>query len=161
VSDYLCTIPDLERVVGERPATGRPGNRRTDTMHNLVDHPRIGVLAFVPGDPRTRELRGTAGISDDDTIRAPMAVQGKVPAAALVVDVHHVELRVDPAIEASGLWDTSHHLAPDTLPRASRIWTDHVKLNDDPGLAAKAMRAAVNEKLLRVGIKQDYEKNLY
>jgi PPOX class probable FMN-dependent enzyme len=139
----------------------RPGNRRTDTMHNLVDHPRLGVLAFVPGDPRTLELRGTARITDDPAVREPMAVQDKVPAAAIVVDVDHVDLRHDPAVEAAGLWDTSHHVDPATLPRGSRIWTDHVKLNDDPGLAAKAMRAAINEKMMRVGIDQDYKKNLY
>lgn len=139
----------------------RPGNRRTDTMHNLIEHPRIGVLAFVPGDRRTLELRGTAQITDDPAIREPMAVEGKVPAAAIVVDVDHVDLRSDAAVEAAGLWDTGHHVDPETLPRGSRIWTDHVKLNDDPGLAAKAMRAAVNEKMMRVGIDQDYRKNLY
>lgn len=36
VDEHTLAIPD------------RPGNRRTDTFHNLLDNPRIGLLALVP-----------------------------------------------------------------------------------------------------------------
>lgn len=149
LDDVTIAIPD------------RPGNHRTDTMHNLVDHPRIGLLAFVPGDPRTLELRGTARITDDAAIRGLMAIEGKTPAAAVVVDVDHVEVRRDPAIEAAALWDASRHVVAGSLPRGATIWTDHVKLNDDPGPDNELMRSLVDEEMLGAGIDHDYETNLY
>ena len=30
----------------------RPGNRRTDTLHNIVGTPEVALLVLVPGDER-------------------------------------------------------------------------------------------------------------
>ena len=38
----------------------RPGNRRTDTLHNLMDDPRIALLAMKPGSRHVAEIRGSA-----------------------------------------------------------------------------------------------------
>lgn len=139
----------------------RPGNRRTDTLHNLLTDPTVGFLALVPGDDRVLEVRGTGRITTDEDVRAAMEVNGKVPKAALVIDVAHAELRDEPALAASGLWDPSRHVAPGTLPKGTKVWVDHVKRNQDPGLAAKAARKLVNEAMMNKGIEADYRKNLY
>lgn len=149
LDDTTVAIPD------------RPGNRRTDTLHNLVDRPDIGLLALVPGDGRALELRGRAHVTDDAAVRAGMEVNGKVPKAAVVVEVDHVALRAEPALAAARLWDTTRHVEPGTLPKATKVWVDHVKRNDDPGLAAKAARKLANEKVLSKGIDHDYRTNLY
>jgi uncharacterized protein len=149
LDDQTVAIPD------------RPGNRRTDTMHNLIERPEIGMLALAPGDERVLEVRGRARITNDPLFCAPMAVQGKTPTAALVIAVDHVELRHERAITDAALWDTRRHVPADALPRASRIWVDHVKLNEDPGVTAKAMRALVNERTLAAGLRRDYSHNLY
>jgi uncharacterized protein len=139
----------------------RPGNRRTDTLHNLLARPELALLAFVAGDPRTLELRGRAHVSDDPTLLAPMAVNAKVPRAAVVLRVQHATLALDPGVGAASLWSTEQHVAPGELPRASRIWTDHVKLNEDKGLAAAAARKLANERMLAKGLDRDYATNLY
>lgn len=139
----------------------RPGNRRTDTMHNLLDRPDLNLLALVPGDGRMLEVRGRAHVTDDEAVRAPMVVAGKVPKAAVVLAVDHVELRPEPALAAAHLWDTGRHVEPGSLPRGATVWVDHVKRNRDPGVAAKAARAMVNERMLRAGIDHDYRTNLY
>jgi len=139
----------------------RPGNRRTDTFHNLLERPEVGVLAVVPGDDRVLELRGRAHVTDDAAICADMEVAGKSPSAALVVAVDHVDLRTDPALALSQLWDGARHIEPGMLPKGTTVWVDHVKRNDDPGLAAKAARTLMNEKLMEKGIDRDYRTNLY
>jgi predicted pyridoxine 5'-phosphate oxidase superfamily flavin-nucleotide-binding protein len=139
----------------------RPGNRRTDTLHNLVSSPEVAVLAFVAGDDRVVELRGTATVSDEPALLEPLAVAGKVPAAAIVLDVAHAELRIEPAVAAARLWDPTLRVEPGELPRGSRIWTDHVRLNEDPGEEADLVRQFIAEEPLAEGLEQDYADNLY
>ena len=139
----------------------RPGNRRTDTMHNLLERDGVGLLVLVPGDDRVVEARGRARLSADPDLLALMEVKGRPPKAAVVVEADHVEVRAEPLLGAARLWDPSTHVDRDALPRATRIWVDHVKRNDDPGVAAKAARKLANEKVLAKGIDHDYRTNLY
>lgn len=149
LDDHTLAIPD------------RPGNRRTDTLHNLLDRPEIGAMALVPGEDHAVVIRGRAHTTADDSIRSAMTMNGKVPNAAVVIDVEHVEIRTEPAIAAAHLWDTARHVDRGTLPRATKVWVDHVKRNQDPGLAAKAARKMINEKVMSKGIDHDYRTNLY
>lgn len=139
----------------------RPGNLRTDTLHNLVGHPELALVAVVGGDHRILELRGRARVTDRAEVLAAMEVAGKVPKAAIELEVDHVELRDDPGLRAAELWDASHHIAKGDLPRASRIWTDHVRLNEDPGELAATVRELMDETALADGLEQDYQHNLY
>ena len=139
----------------------RPGNRRTDTMHNLMTHDALSLLAFIPGDERVIEVRGRGAVTTNEGVRSGLAVNGKVPKAALVLTTEHLEVRREPAIAAAGLWDVSRHVDPGRLPRSTQIWVDHVKRNDDKGLAASAARLAVNVPMLDLGISKDYRDNLY
>lgn len=139
----------------------RPGNRRTDTFHNLIEHPEIAMLAFVPGDDRVLRVRGQASISQDEALRARGEVKGHLPSVMLVIDVAEVALERSPAMSAAGLWDPSRRISSKELPRASQIWTDHVKLNDDPGIAARVARLALRERLMRASLAADYQNNLY
>ncbi len=149
IDDTTLAVPD------------RPGNRRTDTLHNLLDRPELGLLALVPGDHRMLQVRGRAHVTADAALCAGMEVNGKVPKAAVVIDVDHADLLVAPALAAASLWDPSRHVAPGTLPKATKVWVDHVKRNDDPGIAAKAARKLVNEPMMTKGIDHDYRTNLY
>ncbi len=139
----------------------RPGNRRTDTFHNLVERPAVTVLALTPGDDRTLEIRGRARLTTDPALLASMAVQNQVPKVALVVDVELCSLQVSEAVEQAALWDPASHIPDGALPRAAKIWADHVKSSDHPGLAASAVRAGASEAVVRAGIAVDYRQNLY
>ncbi|MEM9036697.1 MAG: pyridoxamine 5'-phosphate oxidase family protein [Actinomycetota bacterium] len=139
----------------------RPGNRRTDTMHNLVERDAIGVLAMIPGSPWVVEVRGRAGVTDDEGVRSKLEVTGKVPTAAIVVSADEVEMRYEAALDDAGLWDLDRHVDAANLPKSTQVWVDHVKRNDDPGLAATAARKAVNAKVLGRSIDKDYRENLY
>ena len=149
LDDATVAIPD------------RRGNRRTDTFHNLIEDPSVAFLALVPGDERVLELRGTARITDDETLRYAMDVKGKVPHAALVLDITACELIPSPAIGGARLWDPSTHQDLSDLPKAGQIWTDHVKANRTGGLKAAAIRAAVNGKVVQAGTEVEYQRSLY
>ncbi len=69
----------------------RPGNRRTDTLHNLMDEPRIALLAMQPGSHYVAEIRGTARVCTDDALLESMRLRNRTPKVALLIDVEHRE----------------------------------------------------------------------
>jgi predicted pyridoxine 5'-phosphate oxidase superfamily flavin-nucleotide-binding protein len=139
----------------------RPGNHRTDTFHNVLEDPATALLALVPGDPRALELSGRARLTDDPALLATMAVQGKVPKLALLLDVERAVLAPSAAIAAAELWNPARVHDPATLPKMARVLIDHVKLNKQRGIAAAAMRKLASERVLGPALARDYKNNLY
>lgn len=150
----ICQIDDTTIAIAERP-----GNRRTDTLHNLMDDPRIALLAMQPGSSHVAEIRGTARVCTDRVLLASMRLRDRTPKAALVIDVEHRELRDEPAL-AAALWDPSRRILDGTLPRAATIWADHVRRNTDSSTGAKVARRLVNKTALAAGVAYDYRTNL-
>jgi len=137
----------------------RPGNRRTDTLHNLMDDPRIALLAMKPGSCHVAEIRGTARVCTDGALLSSMRLRDRTPKAALVIDVEHRALRCEPTL-AAALWSPSRRIVDGTLPRAATIWADHVRRNTDPGTGAKVARRLVSKTAIAAGVAYDYRTNL-
>ncbi len=151
----ICQIDDTTIAIADRP-----GNRRTDTLHNLMDDPRIALLAIQPGSHRVAEVRGTARACVDRTLLESMRVRDRTPKVALVIDVEHRELREEPALVAAALWDPSRRVVDGTLPWAATIWADHVRRNTDSSTGAKLARRLVNKRAIAAGVAYDYRTNL-
>ena len=75
LSPRLLAIPD------------RPGNNRADTMENLLQDDRIGLIFLVPGRRETLRVSGRGRIVRDAGLNARMAHKGREPDLALVVEV--------------------------------------------------------------------------
>lgn len=138
----------------------RPGNRRTDTLHNLMDDPRIALLAMQPGSHYVAEIRGTARVCTDGALLESMRLRNRTPKVAVLIDVEHRELRNEPALSAADLWNPSRRIADSVLPRAATIWADHVRRNTDSGTGAKVARRLVSRAALTAGVAYDYRTNL-
>ena len=82
----------------------RPGNRRGDTLTNILQNPNIGLLFLVPGRSDTLRVNGTAQIVRDDEIRERFTVQGKVPIFVIAVTVNEVFFHCTKCVVRSGLW---------------------------------------------------------
>jgi predicted pyridoxine 5'-phosphate oxidase superfamily flavin-nucleotide-binding protein len=154
--------PGLIRWIDEHTVAiaDRPGNRRTDTLHNLMDDPRLALLAMQPGRPQVAEIRGTARVSTEVGLLESMRLRDRTPKAALVIEVDHSELRDEPALVAADLWNLDRHVADVALPRAATIWADHVRRNTDAGVGAKVARRVVSSAALAAGVAVDYRTNL-
>lgn len=154
--------PGLIRQIDETTVAiaDRPGNRRTDTLHNLMGDPRVALLALRPGSHDVAEIHGTARVCTDAALLESMRARNRTPKVALVLDVDHRELRHEPAIGAADLWNPARHVADGALPRAATIWADHVRRNTDAGTGAKVARRLVNATALGAGVAIDYRTNL-
>jgi uncharacterized protein len=99
----------------------RRGNNRLDTLRNLVEDPRIGLLFLIPGVGTTIRVNGTAVLSTDDELRQSFAMAGKPPATVIVVTVESVYTQCPKALVRSHLWDPAHHVDPSSLPTPGQM----------------------------------------
>ena len=95
------------KVFGEHTVAipDRPGNNRLDTLKNLLANPQIGLIFLLPGMDETVRVNGTARLSTDPDLLEVMAVEGKKPKCAIVVQVREAYLHCAKAFRRSKLWD--------------------------------------------------------
>ncbi len=84
----------------------RPGNHRADTFTNVLKHPHVGLIFLVPGVKTTLRVAGGATIVADADLLDSMAIDGKVPKLALVVEVEEAMLHCSKCVIRSKLWDS-------------------------------------------------------
>jgi len=84
----------------------RLGNHRADTFENVLQHPYVGVIFMIPGTKNTLRIRGGASIVRDSDLRESMAIGGRIPELALVVDVATGYFHCAKSIIRSKLWTT-------------------------------------------------------
>jgi uncharacterized protein len=93
LDDNTLVIPD------------RPGNRRADTLSNVLQNANVALYFLVPGHRETLRIVGRACIVRDDDLRESMAVNGKTPALLIGVTVQEVFFHCAKCIIRSNLWD--------------------------------------------------------
>jgi len=98
----------------------RPGNRRFDAFHDVLTHPRVGLLVVVPGRGDTLRVNGSARLVRDAPFFDDLVVAGHRPGLALVVHVEEVFMHCSKAFLRAGLWDPATW-APDVVPSRARI----------------------------------------
>jgi PPOX class probable FMN-dependent enzyme len=101
----------------------RPGNRRGDGFHNILDNGHVGLVYLIPGRGDTLRINGRARVVRDAPFFDEMIVNGHRPKLALVVDIEQVFHHCAKAFLRAGLWapDT---WSPDVLPSRARIVKD-------------------------------------
>ena len=104
----------------------RPGNRRIDSLQNIIAHPGIGLIFFVPGIDETVRVNGTATITTDPAILAPLEAQGKTPTSAIVVTVREAYYHCAKALIRSKLWDPAIRIERKTFPSLGQILVDQI-----------------------------------
>ncbi|MFN2382326.1 MAG: pyridoxamine 5'-phosphate oxidase family protein [Guyparkeria sp.] len=93
----------------------RRGNNRIDSLRNLIDDPRVGLLFLVPGKSETLRVNGRARVTTDPALMERTAMKGKPPQCVIVVEIETVFFQCARALLRGRLWDpASHQLAEDT-----------------------------------------------
>jgi len=120
------------RIIDEQTLAvpDRPGNRRIDTLTNLLDDPNIGVIFLVPGKRETLRISGTAQIVHDQWLREELAHQGKLPDFAIVVTVKRLYFHCAKCMIRSSLWEPEGWPATDHLPNLAETMVTHGRLSE-------------------------------
>ncbi len=99
----------------------RRGNKRVDSLRNLVVNPSIGLLFLVPGMEETLRVNGTVTLSCHEPLLASLAMQGKAPDMALIVDIDEAYMHCPRAFKRSKLWDPENWPAAGSVPTMAAI----------------------------------------
>ena len=137
----------------------RPGNRRIDSFRNIIEQPRVSLMAFIPGSKGVLCFNGEAEILADERLADRFQVQGKTPHLVTRVMPESVRVTSSQAIAAAALWPAK--AGPNDLV-PSEIFKAHVKNSKESSLQAKVARAAVSlPGAMEKGLEMDYKKNMY
>ncbi|MCW1967318.1 MAG: pyridoxamine 5'-phosphate oxidase family protein [Anaerolineae bacterium] len=82
----------------------RPGNRRADTLRNIVQTQAIGLLFMIPGIEETFRVNGRAWLTRDPALLTQAQAFGKTPQLAIGVEVLECYFQCAKAFKRSKLW---------------------------------------------------------
>ena len=119
-------VPDDGTVV----IPDRVGNNRLDTLANIVENPNVGLIFFVPGFNAILRINGQGKIVDDPALLVQYAVDGKLPATAVVITVVEAFLHCPKAIMRAKLWSGEALTPRDVMPTAGQIYKDQIALTE-------------------------------
>jgi PPOX class probable FMN-dependent enzyme len=117
-------IPDERMVV----LPDRLGNRRVDSLKNIVTNPHIGLLFMIPGVDETLRLNGRARITKDPALLEKMPMQGRLPNLAIVVEIDEVFTHCARSILRSQLWQPDSWADPSTVPTMAAMRAEQKNL---------------------------------
>ena len=114
LDDHTLLIPD------------RPGNNQIDSLQNIIDHPVVGLLFFVPGMNETLRVCGSAEITSDEELLAPLSVGGRVPLSGLKITIKDAFLHCGRALIRSRLWDPEVQIDRSSYPTYGQVLADQI-----------------------------------
>jgi PPOX class probable FMN-dependent enzyme len=106
------------------------GNNRLDSLRNIVQSGRVGLLFLIPGMAETLRVNGRACITRDPELIAQHVTRGKAPKAVIGVELDEAFLHCAKAFIRSTLWDAGTWPERDGLARPAQIWKDHIGMPD-------------------------------
>lgn len=108
----------------------RPGNRRADSLLNIIETGRVGLLFAIPGLGETLRVNGTACVIRDEDVLVEMSVQGKSPVIGIAVEVEECYLQCAKALIRSKLWEPPQPLKTPSLSCFAKILIDQTKIDE-------------------------------
>lgn len=104
----------------------RKGNRRVDSLLNLVERPGIGLLFMIPGIDETLRVNGTAEIHVDPDLNERLSAGGRPALSAIVVTVREAFVHCGKALMRARLWEDAHRVDRADFPTIGEIIRDQV-----------------------------------
>lgn len=141
---FVHVLDDKHLVIPERP-----GNKRIDTLRNILENPHVGLQFIVPGLGETLRINGRASITKDEVLLQSMAVQGRTPLVGIIVEAEECYMHCAKAFFRSQLWKPETWLDNDQLPSPAKILAEH--LNTD----------GVTEETVAISLADSYKNRLY
>ncbi|MYR00678.1 MSMEG_1061 family FMN-dependent PPOX-type flavoprotein [Streptomyces sp. SID6139] len=107
-----------DRTVAIPDATG---NKRLDTLQNVIATGRAGLLFIIPGRTTTLRVNGRACVSTRPELLSQLTAVGKPPASALVVGIEEVYPHCPKSLLRSGAWKPEQWPAADAQPTSAEV----------------------------------------
>lgn len=106
----------------------RKGNRRVDSLRNILENPHVGLLFLIPGTDETVRVNGVATISTDPELCERLSVQGKPATLVVIVAIEEVFTHCARSILRSKIWEPETWPDPDVIPTLMAMLSEQKNL---------------------------------
>lgn len=130
----------------------RPGNKVACTLSNILATGAVTTSFLIPGCSSVLSVAGSASLTADPQLLGLLAINGKVPVVAVVLQVERFRFQHCPELVEAGLWRKETHLHERDMPSFPKMLSEHM---NGKGLLGKATTLVVD-----AVVKHDL-KNLY
>ncbi|WP_190216250.1 MSMEG_1061 family FMN-dependent PPOX-type flavoprotein [Streptomyces griseosporeus] len=130
-----------ERTLAIPDATG---NKRLDTLQNVLQTGRVGLLFLIPGRPTTLRVNGRACVSARPELLAQLTPVGKPPVTALVVHVEQAYPHCPKSLMRGNAWQPEQWVPADAQPTSAEVTLAQLNL---PDLTVEQIEEAERESL--------------
>jgi uncharacterized protein len=121
------------------------GNRRLDTLENVVETGRAAVIFVIPGRDTTLRVNGPARVTARTDLLERLTPVGKPPRTAIVVEAEEVYAHCPKAFVRSKLWDPASWPDPTGLPTSAEVSVAHQR---DPDWSVEQEEQRIADSLL-------------
>ncbi|MCA0986436.1 pyridoxamine 5'-phosphate oxidase family protein [Guptibacillus algicola] len=139
--------PGFVKVIDQRHLLipERPGNKRMDSLRNILENPNVGLLFIVPGREETLRINGKACIVKDQLLLEDCEAFGKIPLLGIGIEVKECFIHCGKALKRSHLFEQEYWPSIDSLPSAAKMLADHSKLESES--VSKSLIESYTERL--------------
>ena len=123
-----------------------PGNKRLDTLQNILSTQHVGLLFFVPGVDEMVRINGKASLETDEHLLARFESMQRKAALVIKVTVQSAYMHCAKAAMRSKLWDQENRQHRSVLPAMGEIIKDHARL-EGPAETQEAMLRRYEDEL--------------
>lgn len=102
------------------------GNNRLDSITNIIDTGRIGLIFLIAGVDETLRINGDAELRSDEALRQLCGERNRLPTLVIQVNVREAYLHCAKAFMRSKLWDLNAQISRDTLPTMGQMISDQI-----------------------------------
>ncbi|MFH7594754.1 MSMEG_1061 family FMN-dependent PPOX-type flavoprotein [Streptomyces racemochromogenes] len=120
------------------------GNKRLDTLQNVIATGRAGLLFLIPGRTTTLRVNGRACVSTRPELLSQLTAVGKPPASALVVGIEEVYPHCPKSLLRSGAWKPEQWLPADAQPTSAEVTLAQLRM---PGVTIADIEQAEADSL--------------
>lgn len=122
------------------------GNRRVDSLRNVLENPHVGLLFLVPGANETLRVNGTATLTTDpEVLEATREGASAPPRLAVVVRVETAFVHCAKAPFRAGLWDPASW--PQDVPSFAAVYAAHRSTTVEADMTEARWAAGLRESL--------------
>ncbi len=121
------------------------GNRRLDTLENVVETSRAAVIFVIPGRDTTLRVNGPARVTARPDLLERLTPVGKPPRTAIVIEAEEVYAHCPKAFVRSKLWDPASWPDPACLPTPAEVSVAHQR---DPNWSVEQEQQRIADSLL-------------
>jgi hypothetical protein len=127
----------------------RPGNKRCDSLINILSNPHVGIIFIIPGLKETLRINGKAKLTQDRDLLVKYQIKGKSPELGIIVEVEEAFIHCAKAFLRAELWDSETWPKKENLPVIAKVLADHVNSSDYSSEQIEAV------------LKESYKKRMY